>query len=143
SRLLSTPSLLRRLEPLVTSLALGPTTSDSIRVVAERHRLLRRADAHTTALRAAAALWKDAMRSDVELPAVAKRVRTTTLVIRGALDPLVTAREVQRAAEGIGERGTLAVTLPEAGHLPFLQQPERCFQALAGLLGAAELAAAT
>jgi hypothetical protein len=54
---------------------------------------------------------------------------------------LVTAAEAQRAAEGIGERGALAVTLPEAGHLPFLQQPERCFQALAGLLGTAELAA--
>jgi hypothetical protein len=34
------------------------------------------------------------------------------------------------------------VTLPEAGHLPFLQQPQRCYAALDGLLGTAELAAA-
>ena len=142
SRLLGAPALLRRLEPLVTSLALGPTTSDTIRAVAERHRTLRTAADHMTTLAALSALWRDARRPDTDLPAVAKGVRTAAVVIRGALDPLVTAAEAQRAAEGIGERGALAVTLPEAGHLPFLQQPERCFQALAGLLGAAELAAA-
>jgi len=143
SWLLGAPALLRRLEPLVTSLALGPTTGDAIHAVAQRHRGLRMAADHTTALAALAALWRDATRPDTDLPAAMKGVSTAALVIRGALDPLVTAAQARRAAMGIGERGALEVTLPEAGHLPFLQQPERCFQALAGLLGTAELATAT
>src|SRR5262249_11128083 len=140
--LLGTPALLRRLEPLLTSLALGPTTSDAIRNIAERHRMLRTTPEHATSLAALAALWADATGSSTDLLAVAKEGNTATLVIRGSLDPLVTAAEVQRAAEGIGQRGALTVTLPEAGHLPFLQQPERCFQALAGLISAAEFMAA-
>jgi len=65
------------------------------------------------------------------------------MVLRGSLDPLVTDGEAHLAAETLaGRRGSaLTITLPEAGHLPFLQQPERFEQALAGLLEAAEMAA--
>jgi pimeloyl-ACP methyl ester carboxylesterase len=41
-------------------------------------------------------------------------------------------------AEALGEHGGLEVTLPEAGHLPHLQQPERFYQALEGLILTAE-----
>jgi pimeloyl-ACP methyl ester carboxylesterase len=143
TRLLGSRMLLRRLEPLATSLALGPTSNDVVRATAARHHMLRAAPDHGVSLAALAAVWRDATapHAQADLATLARAVRAPALVIRGALDPLVTAPEAHRAAELIGERGALEVTLPNAGHLPFLQQPERCFQALAGLLGAAELAA--
>ena len=48
--------------------------------------------------------------------------------MRGALDPIITASDTRRAAEalgGAGGKGALEVILPDAGHLPFLQQPAR------------------
>ncbi|MGZ3715148.1 MAG: alpha/beta fold hydrolase, partial [Ktedonobacterales bacterium] len=60
----------------------------------------------------------------------------------GALDPIISALDTRRAVAAIGERGALEVVLPEAGHLPFLQQPARFFQAVAGMLNTAEVNAA-
>lgn len=70
--------------------------------------------------------------------ALAREVSAPCLVIRGALDPLCVAGEARQVAEALGERGGLEITLPEAGHLPSLQQPERFHQALEGLLMTAE-----
>lgn len=143
SRLLGSRMLLRHLEPLATSLALGPAHGTAVQPIAARHRTLRAAPDHGVSLAALASLWRDATApsAQADLAALARVVQAPALVIRGALDPLVTAPEAHRAAELIGARGALEVMLPDAGHLPFLQQPERCFQALDGLLGAAELAA--
>jgi pimeloyl-ACP methyl ester carboxylesterase len=140
TRLLGSRAALRRFEGLVNALALGPTT-EAVRAVAERHRAFRASADHASAVTALAALWRDAIRT-TDLPELAKRVSAPAQVYRGALDPLVTAAEARLAAEDLGERGALEVTLPEAGHLPFLQQPERFFQALSGLVNTAELAAA-
>lgn len=134
------PSVLRRTESVATSLALGPT-NDATRLVAERHRALRSAPDRGASLAALAALWRDAA-SATDLAGVARQVPAPAQIFRGALDPAVTAEEARRAAEALGQRGALEVTLPDAGHLPFLQQPERFFQALTGLIHTAELAAA-
>jgi pimeloyl-ACP methyl ester carboxylesterase len=63
------------------------------------------------------------------------------MVLHGALDPLVTQSAARQAGSVLGERGTLAITLQEASHLPFLQQPVPFYQALSGLLETAEAAA--
>ncbi|MFI5272191.1 MAG: alpha/beta fold hydrolase [Ktedonobacterales bacterium] len=140
ARVASSPALLRRLWPLSTSLLLGPATVLTA-PVAERHRLLRAAPEHGEALRIHAALWRS-MPANTQLDAWARGVVAPTLVVRGALDPLVTAADARRAAETIGPQGALEITLPGAGHLPFLQQPERFAAALDGLLTTAEMQAA-
>lgn len=132
--------VLRRTQSLATSLALGPT-NDATRAVTERHRALRSAPDRDESLAAVAALWRDATRAD-DLASVARQVQAPAQVFRGALDPVVTAEESRRATTALGQRGALEVALPDAGHLPFLQQPERFFQALTGLIHTAELAAA-
>lgn len=133
--------LLRLTWPLATSLLLGPTTPLAA-AVAERHRSLRHAPDFGVSLEAHAALWRDLPAASRDLPTLARPIAAPALVVRGALDPLVTAADAHRAAESIGSHGALEVTLPGAGHLPFLQQPERFGAALAGLLNTAELAAA-
>ncbi|HEU5440315.1 MAG TPA: alpha/beta hydrolase [Ktedonobacterales bacterium] len=136
----STP-LLRLTWPLATSLLLGPTTPLAA-PVAERHRTLRRTPDFGVSLAAHAALWRDLPAAARDLPVLARPIAAPALVVRGALDPLVTAADAHRAAESIGTHGALEVTLPGAGHLPFLQQPERFGAALSGLLNTVELAAA-
>lgn len=134
------PRLLRVTWPLTTSLLIGPSTTLSA-PVAERHRLLRRTPGHKAAIATHAALWRT-LPPLAELTATARTVAAPAAVIRGALDPLVTAGDARRAAEAIGAHGALEITLPGAGHLPFLQRPDRFAAALAGLLNTAELQAA-
>ncbi|WIG57967.1 MAG: hypothetical protein OJF49_000712 [Ktedonobacterales bacterium] len=141
SRAAASPGLLRRLHPLATSLLLGPT-NDAVESVLERHRALRAASDAAASTAALAALWRSLRTSAPDLLATAGEMTAATVVIRGALDPLVTAADARRTAEAIGSHGALEVTLPNAGHLPFLQEPQRFYAALAGLLGTAELRAA-
>jgi pimeloyl-ACP methyl ester carboxylesterase len=135
---LRAPALSRLAEPALTSLALGPTT-EATRAIEEERRAERARPEHAVTLAASAALWRDMDVNRAETPALARAVRAPSAVIRGGLDPLCSAAEARAAAEALGERGGLEVTLPEAGHLPHLQQPERFFQALAGLIATAEV----
>src|SRR5262249_45681007 len=105
-RALSGPTLLRRIEPTVFSLALGPTTPTTA-VVSERLKAARAAAEHVLSLAAYAALWRGLDQECRELPEVAKRVEAATIVIRGALDPIVSAADSRRAASLIGPRGAL------------------------------------
>ncbi len=136
----TSPQLLRLTWPLTTSLLIGPATALSA-PVAERHRELRRAPTHATAIAAHVALWRS-LPPLADLSSTAKSVAAPAAVIRGALDPIVTAADARRAAEATGSHGALEITLPGAGHLPFLQQPDRFAAALAGLLNTAEIQAA-
>lgn len=137
SRLLGTPAILRRVEPAFTSLYLGPTTPETQAIVAA-HRAQRTNKDYAALIQAYAALWRSFNRPEDDLTALAREVTAPAIVIRGALDPVITAADVRRAAESLGERGALEVVLPGAGHLPFFQQPERFMQAVAGLLNTAE-----
>jgi pimeloyl-ACP methyl ester carboxylesterase len=145
ARILSAPRLMQRLEGYVTSLLVGPASSGPARAVLERHKILRKtAPHHAESIRAYTALWKALADSHAEITRLAPTLSIPTMVLRGALDPLVTDGEARRAAEvlaGPGGTGALSITLPEAGHLPFLQQSERFDQALSGLLEAAEMVA--
>lgn len=133
SRALRSPRLLRLMEPAITSLALGPTTEATEEIERER-RAERGRPEFAASLGALAALWRAVDADRPTLAALARQVKAPGLVARGALDSLCAAPEAQLAAESLGERGGLQVTLPEAGHLPHLQQPDRFFQALDGLI---------
>jgi hypothetical protein len=50
---------------------------------------------------------------------------------------------VAEALGGAEGKGALEVVLPDAGHLPFLQQPTRFFAAVEGLIATAEINATT
>ena len=145
TRILSSRWLMQRLEGYVTSLLVGPASSPPARAVLERHQVLRKtAPSHAESLRAYTALWSALAASRSEIIGLAPTLGVPTMVLRGSLDPLVTDGEARLAAEALAGRrggGALTITLPEAGHLPFLQQPERFDQALSGLLEAAEMAA--
>lgn len=141
ARLLGTPTILRRIEPAFTSLYLGPTTPETRAIVAA-HRAQRAGQDYGALIQAYSALWRGFNRPEDDLTMLAKQVSAPAIVVRGALDPVITAADARRAAEGLGARGALEVVLPGAGHLPFLQQPERFMQAVAGLLGTAEARAA-
>ena len=140
SRFLGRPELLRRVEPALTSLALGPS-SELMPALVARHRAWRASATYDAGIKAAAALWRASGRPTADLAALARRVSAPAMVLRGALDPIISAAQTRRAVESLGARGGLEVVLPEAAHLPFLQQPERFAQALAGLLATADLAA--
>ena len=135
---LRAPALPRLAEPALTALALGPTT-EATRAIEERRRAERARPEHAASVAASVALWRDMDATRMETLALARTVLAPSAVIRGGLDPLCSAAEARAAAEALGERGGLEVTLPEAGHLPELQQPERFFQALAGLIATAEV----
>jgi pimeloyl-ACP methyl ester carboxylesterase len=136
-RALRSTRLLRLAEPALTALALGPTTAETQEIEAAR-RLARKQPDHATTLAASVALWRDADATRAQTLESARQMRAPGLVIRGALDPLCAAPQAQLVAEALGEHGGLEVTLPEAGHLPHLQQPERFYQALEGLILTAE-----
>lgn len=136
-RALRSARLLRLAEPALMALALGPTTAETQEIEAAR-RLARKRPDHATALAASVALWRDADATRAQTLVSARQTRAPGLVIRGALDPLCAAPQAQLVAEALGEHGGLEVTLPEAGHLPHLQQPERFYQALEGLILTAE-----
>ncbi|MGH2517467.1 MAG: alpha/beta fold hydrolase [Ktedonobacterales bacterium] len=137
SRLLGTPAMLRRVEPAFTSLYLGPATPET-RAIVQAHRARRAGSDYAVSIQVHAALWRSFNRPDADLTALARQVTAPAIVLRGALDPIITAADARRAAESLGERGALEVTLPNAGHLPFLQQPDRFLQVVAGLLDTAE-----
>lgn len=135
---LRAPALPKLAEPALTSLALGPATEET-RAIEEERRAERARPEHAASLAASAALWRDMDAARAQAPTLARTVRAPSAVIRGGLDPLCSAAEARTTAEALGERGGLEVTLPEAGHLPHLQQPERFFQALTGLIATAEV----
>ena len=134
---LTRPGLLRRLEPVLTSLALGPTTPLTTEI-ALRRRAQRAADDYPAAVAAFAALWRSLAEERDDLLARAKETTTPAIVLRGALDALVTESDAQRAADALGEHGAVRIELPDAGHLPFLQQPGPFLRAVAGVLNTAE-----
>ena len=134
---LTRPALLRRLEPLLTSLALGPTTPLTT-AIAQRRREQRTAGDYPASLAAFAALWRSLAEERDDLVAQAKEVTAPAIVLRGALDALVTESDAQRAADALGEHGGVRIELPDAGHLPFLQQPGPFLRAVAGVLNTAE-----
>jgi pimeloyl-ACP methyl ester carboxylesterase len=136
-RALGNPALLRRLEPILSSLALGPNTPLTTEI-ALRRREQRARDDYPASVAAFAALWRSLAVERDELVARAKAVTAPAIVLRGAMDALVTESDAQRAAEALGERGGMRIELPDAGHLPFLQQPGPFLRAVAGVLNTAE-----
>ncbi|HKV83156.1 MAG TPA: alpha/beta hydrolase [Ktedonobacterales bacterium] len=141
ARLLGVPSMLRLVEPRLTSFALGPSTTQTTTLLAAR-RNQRSSPEYPTTVAAHAAMWHHAARPGEALTPLAKTVAAPTMIVRGALDPLFSAGDAERAAETFGERRPLVVTLPGAGHLPCLQAPDRFFQVVGGLLNTAEANAA-
>jgi pimeloyl-ACP methyl ester carboxylesterase len=138
-RVLGTPLLLAALEPAFTALYVAPANPTTRALLGER-RASRASAPHEASIAAYAALWRSFDRPEADLRAVVRGVTAPTIVLRGALDPIFTAADASRASAAIGERAALEVVLPHAGHLPFLQQPERFADAVRGLLETAEAA---
>jgi pimeloyl-ACP methyl ester carboxylesterase len=138
-RILGTPRLLAGLEVPFTSLYLGPANAATRALLAEQ-RVARATPGHAASVAAYAALWRDFDRPAADLRTLVRGVTAPTIVLRGALDPVCTAADATRASRAIGERPALEVVLPNTGHLPFLQQPERFVSALRGLLETVEVA---
>ena len=136
-RVMASPTLLRRIEPTLISLALGPTTPET-EVISVRHRAQRATPEHATTLVAMAALLGSLNASAAETLAQGREIAAPALVMRGALDPFCAAGDGRRVAEAIGAHGALEVTLPDAGHYPFLQQLARATQVIEGALTTAE-----
>jgi pimeloyl-ACP methyl ester carboxylesterase len=136
-RTLGSPRLLAALEPAFTSLYLGPANTETRALLAEQ-RAARAGTGHGASIAAYAALWRSFDRSAADLRAAVRGVSAPAIIMRGALDPVFTAADARRASESIGERAALEVVLPNAGHLPFLQQPERFAGAVRGLLETVE-----
>jgi pimeloyl-ACP methyl ester carboxylesterase len=144
SRLLGTPAILRRVVGGFTSLYLGPTTAQT-QALMQRSRARRGGLEYGASIAAYAALWRSFDTPAADLTEIARQVTAPAIVVRGALDPIITAADTRRAAEalgGVGGKGALEVILPDAGHLPFLQQPARFFTAAEGLIATAEVNAA-
>jgi pimeloyl-ACP methyl ester carboxylesterase len=134
---LSSPWVVARLEPAITSLALGPANPTTRAILAAR-RAARRASDHQASLRALAALVRAQRQAGAELASQVGAITAPALVVRGALDPLVSAADARRAVASLGQGKTLEVILPNAGHLPWLQQPGPLLNAVAGLLETVE-----
>lgn len=144
ARLFGSPGILRRVVGGFTSLYLGPTT-EVTKTLMTHFRTRRGSPDYAASLAAYAALWRSFDTPAADLTAQAQRVTAPAIVVRGALDPIITAGDVRRAAEALGGaegKGALQVVLPDAGHLPFLQQPARFFKAADGLVATAEVNAA-
>jgi pimeloyl-ACP methyl ester carboxylesterase len=136
-RLLGNRRFLALVEPTFTALYLGPPTAATREIVA-RHRALRRTPAYGAYIAAYAALWRSFDTPAADLASRARDVRARSIVVRGALDPIISAADARRATQSLGERSALEVMLPAAGHLPFLQQPGSFFSAVKGLLDTVE-----
>src|SRR5262249_25458527 len=122
----------------------GPTTG-ATRAVMDRQQERRATDHDNASIAAYAALWRSFDTPAADLSAIAREVTAPAMVVRGALDPIITAADARRAAEALGAntgKRALEVVLPNAGHLPFLQDPERFLKAVEGLLMTAEVNAA-
>jgi pimeloyl-ACP methyl ester carboxylesterase len=145
ARFLGTPGVLRAVAGGLTALYLGPTT-DATRAVIERQKERRASSDDNASMQAYAALWRSFATPAADLSAAARDVTAPAMVVRGALDPIITEADARRAAEALGAntgKRALEVVLPNAGHLPFLQEPERFLRAVEGLLATAEVNAAT
>jgi pimeloyl-ACP methyl ester carboxylesterase len=145
ARLLGTPGILRAVVGPFTSLYLGPTT-DATHAVMGRQKERRAPADYNASIEAYAALWRSFDMPAADLSAIACEVAAPAMVVRGALDPIITEADARRAAEALGANAgkrALEVVLPNAGHLPFLQEPERFLKAVEGLLATAEVNAAT
>jgi pimeloyl-ACP methyl ester carboxylesterase len=145
ARLLGTPGVLRSVMGGFTSLYLGPTT-DATRAVLAGLKKQRAKPDFAPSSAAYAALWRSFDTPAADLSALAREVTAPAMVVRGALDPIITAADARRATEALGAdqgKRALEVILPHAGHLPFLQEPERFLKAVEGLLATAEVNAAT
>lgn len=140
-RALGRPAVLRRLEPVLSSLALGPNTPLTVEI-SVRQRERRKAVDFAASVVAFATLWQslDALHGEVET--LAKGIAAPAIILRGALDALVTEADAQHAADALGAHGGVCVTLPDAGHLAFLQQLGPFLRAVAGVLNTAEANAA-
>ncbi len=138
-RTLGTPWILARVEPALTALYLGPANPTTREIVA-LHRVRRLAPDYSAYIAAYAALWRSFDTPAADLAAPAQAIRAPAMVLRGALDPIVSAADARRATSSLGERGALEVVLPGAGHLPFLQQPGPFNNAVKGLLETVEAA---
>jgi pimeloyl-ACP methyl ester carboxylesterase len=136
-RTLGSPPLLAALEPIFTAFYLGPA-NPATRAIVAAHRAARRSSTYPATIAAYAALWRSFDAADAELTVRAQALTAPALVLRGALDPVISAADTRRAAAAVGSRGALQVVLPNAGHLPFLQQPSRFEAALRGLLETVE-----
>jgi pimeloyl-ACP methyl ester carboxylesterase len=148
ARLLGNPAILRRVVGGFTSLYLGPTTAETEALVREL-RARRDSPDYAASLAAYAALWRSFDTPGADLTEVAGQVSAPSIVVRGALDPIITEADLRRASEALGSangeggKRALEVILPDAGHLPFLQQPTRFFAVADGLIATAEVNAAT
>jgi pimeloyl-ACP methyl ester carboxylesterase len=145
SRLLGTPGVLRAVVGGFTSLYLGSTT-DATRAVLAGQKEQRATPDCAASIAAYAALWRSFDTPAADLSAIAREVTAPAMVVRGALDPIITEADARRATEALGAhtgKRALEVVLPHAGHLPFLQEPERFLKAVEGLLATAEVNAAT
>ncbi|HEY7093475.1 MAG TPA: alpha/beta hydrolase, partial [Ktedonobacterales bacterium] len=145
ARFLGTPGVLRTVVGSFTSLYLGPMT-DATKDVMDRQKERRSAADYSASIEAYAALWRSFDTLTADLSAVARDVAAPAMVVRGALDPIITEADARRAAEALGAntgKSALEVVLPNAGHLPFLQEPERFLKAVEGMLATAEVNAAT
>jgi len=144
ARFLGTPGALRAVVSRFTSLYLGPTT-DATKDVMGRQKERRASSDYNASIEAYAALWRSFDTPAADLSAVARDVAAPAMVVRGALDPIITAADARRAAEALGAntgKRALEVVLPNAGHLPFLQEPERFLKTVEKLLATAEVNAA-
>jgi pimeloyl-ACP methyl ester carboxylesterase len=135
--LLGAPAILRRVEVAFTSLYLGPA-APATRAILATHRTQRQRDDYPAMIAAYSALWRSFDAPTADLALRARAVRARTLVLRGTLDPIISASDARRATDSLGEHGALEVVLPQAGHLPFLQQPAATLSALKGLLDTVE-----
>jgi len=145
ARFLGTPGVLRAVVGGFTSLYLGPTTDATCDVI-DRRKERRASSDHSASIEAYAALWRSFDTSAADLSAVAREITAPTMVVRGALDPIITEADTRCVAEALGAntgKRALEVVLPNAGHLPFLQEPERFLKTVEGLLATAEVNAAT
>jgi pimeloyl-ACP methyl ester carboxylesterase len=145
ARFLGTPGILRAVVGPFTSLYLGPTT-DATHTVMDEQKERRAASDYNASIEAYSALWRSFDTPAADLSAVARDIAAPAMVLRGALDPIITEADARRAAEALGAntgKRALEVVLPNAGHLPFMQEPERFLKAVEGLLATAEVNAAT
>jgi pimeloyl-ACP methyl ester carboxylesterase len=139
ARMLGSRWLLAQVESSLLSLAVGPANPATRQVIAA-HRAQSTQRAQRAASTAAhAALWRADALPAAHLAVAARALQVPAIVIRGSLDPLFSAADLRRASAAIGPHGALAVVLPGAGHLPFLQQPEAFMRAVRGLLESVEL----
>jgi pimeloyl-ACP methyl ester carboxylesterase len=68
-------------------------------------------------------------------PAAAAKIRCPTLVLAGTRDRMTPARQAARLAAAI--KGAACVTLPGAGHMMMVEQPDATLDALVGFVGSA------